>query len=94
MTNVRKTIVEQVMEFLEERFPKGIQMFDTQNWAGDEMANIYDFSGVSIDYAIGYDYIEIFGLTYSEFNLIDEWWSSAFRNEISKNWREKLEKVV
>lgn len=94
MTNIRKTIVEQVMEFLEERFPKGIQMFDNHNWAGDEMANIYNFSGVEIDYAICYDYIEIFGLTDSEFSLIDEWWSDAFRNEISKNWREKLEKVV
>lgn len=94
MTSVRKTIVEQVMEFLEERFPAGIQMFDNRNFAGDEMKNIYDFSGVSIDYAVCYDYIEIFGLTYSEFLLIDEWWSNAFRNKISKNWREKLEKVV
>ena len=94
MTNVRKTIVEQVMEFLEEWFPTGIQMFDNKNWAGDEIANIYYFSGVEIDYAADYDYIEIFGLTYSEFRLIDEWWSSAFRNEISKNWREKLEKAV
>ena len=93
MTNVRKTIVKQVMEFLEEQFPKGIQMFDNRNWAGDEMANIYSFSGVSIDYAICYDYVEIFGLTDSEFSLVDEWWNDSFGNEINKDWREELEKI-
>lgn len=93
MANVRKTIVKQVMGFLEERFPQGIQMFDSRNLVGDEMINIYSLGGVYIDYAIYYYYIEIFGLTDSEFLLIDEWWSDAFGNKISKDWREKLEKI-
>ena len=32
--------IEELIKFLKEKFPKGIQMFDTRNIAGDSIRNI------------------------------------------------------
>lgn len=49
---------------------KRIQMFTTRNIAGDAMETIYDDGEIQIDYAPGYNYIEIFGLTNEEYEYI------------------------
>lgn len=65
--------VEELIRFLETRFRVGkIQMFDTRNTEGDYMENIYHKDNIIVDYCPGYEYIEIFGLTYEEFEYVDE----------------------
>lgn len=62
--------MEKLIEFLKDRFPKGIQMFDSRNIVGDSMVTIYDADGIIVDYCYGYDYIEIFGLTDEQFKEV------------------------
>lgn len=59
--------MEKLIEFLKNEFPKGIQMFNTRNWVGDIMHNIYSYNGIVIDMCYDYNYIEIFGLTKEQF---------------------------
>ena len=54
---------------------KRIEMFTTRNITGDTMETIYDDGEIQIDYAPGYNYIEIFGLTEEEYKYV--------RNEIA-----------
>ena len=69
-----RATVEELIIFLKKIFPKGIQMFDTRNTEGDYMENIYCKDGIVVDYRPGYVYvyIEIFGLTYGEFEYVNE----------------------
>ena len=62
--------IKKLIEFLKEKFPDGIQMFNTKNWIGDSMCNIYDEDGIQVDWCIECDYLEIFGLTEEEFGGI------------------------
>ena len=62
--------IKKLIEFLKEKFPNGIQMFNTKNWIGDSTCNIYDEDGIQVDWCIEYDYLEIFGLTEEEFEGI------------------------
>ena len=60
-------------KFLKGVFKKKIQAFTTKNIVGDYMETIYNKDGIQVDYAPGYGYIEIFGLTDEEFeDLIDK----------------------
>lgn len=56
--------------FLSKRFPDKIQMFNTKNIVGDDMETIYDDGKVKIEYSKEYDYIEIFGLSYRDYEEI------------------------
>lgn len=47
-------------------------MFDARNIEGDYMENIYHKYNIIVDYCSGYEYIEIFGLTYEEFEYVKE----------------------
>ena len=62
---------ENLIAFLKEKFPKGIQMFDTRNICGDTMVNIYEEDGICVDYCFFWGYIEIFGLTEEEFEKVE-----------------------
>lgn len=64
--------VEELIIFLKRKFRAGIQMFDTRNTEGDYMENIYHKGNIIVDYCPGYVYIEIFGLTYEEFEYVNE----------------------
>ena len=58
--------------FLQNNFPN-IQAFNTRNLVGDPIITVYDEDGITVDYCQKYDYIEIFGLTQSQFeSLLDE----------------------
>lgn len=64
--------LEKLRAFILNDFPNGVQMFNTRNIAGDYMITIYEADGVTIMYAPHYDYIEVFGLSYKEFNQLDK----------------------
>ena len=61
----------ELIEFLRNRFPNGIQMFDTRNIAGDSMETIYHYDGILVDYCYYWEYIEIFGLSEDEFETVN-----------------------
>lgn len=45
-------------------------MFDTPSMMGDYRFPIYNEDGISVLYAPGYDYIEIFGISNEEFERV------------------------
>lgn len=49
-----------------------IQVFDSRNFMGDYMENIYFGDGIMIDYSVN-DYIEVFGFTNSEYKIFIDW---------------------
>ena len=63
--------IKKLIEFLKKKFPNGIQMFDTRNFVGDQMFTIYNEDGFVVDYCYEYGYIEVFGLSDEEFNILD-----------------------
>ena len=64
--------IDKLKKFLQENYPNK-QAFNTRNMAGDYMKNVYDEDNIQVDYAPGYGYIEIFGLTDEEFEeLLDK----------------------
>ena len=66
----RDKIIQHIVNFLMVEFPDGIQMFNSRNIVGDEMETIFQSRDVSIDYCEDYDYIEIFGLSEPEFQMV------------------------
>ena len=49
------------------RFGNEVQTFNTRNIIGDTMTNIYDDNDIQIDVCYAYEYIEVFGLSESEY---------------------------
>lgn len=62
--------MNKLIEFLKDRFPDGVQDFDTRNIAGDSMVTIYYDGEIVVDYCPYYEYIEIFGLTKEQFEIV------------------------
>lgn len=58
--------ITDLREYLERNF-KGMQAFDTPNIVGDMLHCCYAKHDVQVWYCEDYEYIEIFGLTRSEF---------------------------
>lgn len=46
-------------------------MFDSRNLVGDMMFTIYDKDNIIVDFCYHYEYIEIFGLTDEEFEIVN-----------------------
>lgn len=59
-----------IIDFLKHEFPKGIQMFCSKGKADDYMYNMYSNDDVRINHCYQYNYIEIFGLTIKEFDIV------------------------
>lgn len=59
-------------KFLKKVFKKRIQTFTTKNIVGDYMETIYNKDEIQVDYAPGYGYIEIFGLTDEEYKELEK----------------------
>lgn len=65
--------IKKLKKFLQKNYP-GIQAFNTRNIMGDYTVNVYNEDNIKVDYAPNYEYIEIFGLTGTEFdNLINKY---------------------
>jgi hypothetical protein len=59
-----------LINFLHENFKDGVQMFNTRNTVGDFTYTVFHEGDIIVDYAPDYGYIEIFGLSQSEFDAI------------------------
>lgn len=59
---------EKILSFLKQRFKGPVQAFNVPG--PDSPYLIYDEDGVQILYEESYDYIEIYGLTDAEFDLL------------------------
>lgn len=73
----REERIERLTDFLSKEYPH-TQAFNTPNLVGDYMESVYEDGGIEVLYAPGYGYVEIFGLTESEFEnitVISEWGS-------------------
>ena len=64
--------MEKLILFLKAKFPNGIQMFNTRNVLGDHTTRIYDKNGITVDYCPDWGYIEIFGLSGTQFRRVVE----------------------
>ena len=64
--------IDKVISFLKEEFPIGTQVFNSRNLVGDDMDNVYEADGITVDYCANYDYIEVFGVTEDEYDKICE----------------------
>lgn len=62
--------LNKLIEFLKDRFPDGVQAFDTRNIAGDSMVTIYYDGEIMVNYCPSYEYIKIFGLTKEQFEIV------------------------
>lgn len=60
----------ELRDFLRKRFPQGIQCFHTRNTVFDPMETIFLKDGITVDFCAVWGYIEIFGLTDTEFESI------------------------
>lgn len=63
---------EKVKNFLQEKFPEGIQMFRTHNLCNDAMVTIYQEDNIVIEHCSDWEYIEVFGLSRDEFLKLEE----------------------
>lgn len=54
-------------------------IFDTRNIVGDQMRNLYDCDGLVIDICDRYEYFEVFGLSQSEFDDLESFYSKLVR---------------
>ena len=61
---------DNIVDFLNEKFPEGIQVFDTPNIIDDPVTEIYDFQGVYINYCERWGYIDVIGLNIEEWKYI------------------------
>lgn len=61
-----------VEKVLKENDLWGKQVFFSRNIAGDQMDLVYSHDEVTIDYCPYYDYIEVFGLTEEDQNILEE----------------------
>ena len=67
----------QVIDFILNNYGIEIQLFDTRNICGDETGCVYDENGISIDYCSDWDYLEIFGLTQEEKEILQKIFKNA-----------------
>lgn len=51
-------------------------IFSTRNVTGDEMVNIYDKDGLTIDICYYWAYFEVFGLTKAEFAELENYYEN------------------
>jgi hypothetical protein len=68
LENIRDTT--KMIGFLKDEYPKGIQMFMTQNISDDFTCLIYHENEITIHECYQYNYIEISGLTTNEFDIV------------------------
>ena len=71
------TKLEKAKEIIKEHFKDAdCGIFDSRNWVGDWMTNIYNDNGLAIDICYGYSYFEVFGLSDEEFNDLVKYYNS------------------
>lgn len=56
-------------------------IYDTRNIAGDMMDTLYDDGELQIDICYDYCYFEVFGLSYEEFNQLEEYYEALLQEQ-------------
>ncbi len=69
---MENTRIIQVIDFILNHYGTEIQLFDTRNICGDETGRVYDENEINIDYCYDWDYLEIFGLTQEEKEILQK----------------------
>ena len=71
------TKLEKAKEIIKEYFKDAdCGIFDSRNWIGDWMTNIYNDNGLAIDICYGYSYFEVFGLSKDDFIELEKYYNS------------------
>lgn len=65
-------------------------IFDTRNCAGDDMVTIYDEDGLIVDICYNWEYFEVFGLSMSEFQQLEDFYETL-RKEVRTKEKETTE---
>lgn len=72
--------LEEAKKFISDKIesaPCGI--FNTRNYAGDEMETVYDQDGLVIDICWFWEYFEVFGLSEEEFSELRSFYNEKLR---------------
>lgn len=67
----REKAIKALKEFLLSHFNRK-QTFSVRNLVGDPMTTVYSKNGITVDYCPNWDYLEVFGLTESEYWSLSE----------------------
>ncbi len=71
------TKLEKAKQIIKENFDDArLGIYDSRNWAGDPMDNIYDDDELQIDICYYYSYFEVFGLSETEFQELRKFYNS------------------
>ena len=71
------TKLEKAKEIIKEHFKDAnCGIYDSRNWVGDWMTNIYNDNGLAIDICYGYSYFEVFGLSKRDFIELEKYYDS------------------
>lgn len=65
-------------------------IFNTRNCAGDDMATIYDEDGLTVDICYYWEYFEVFGLSRSDFDVLEDFYETL-RKEVRAKEKETTE---
>lgn len=69
--------LEMAKKIIKENYDDGCcGIFNTRNWAGDRMTELYDDGELEIDICYSYSYFEVFGLTDGEFRQLEDFYGS------------------
>lgn len=64
--------IEKLREFIIQKGLKGFQTFNSRGLVGDSMTTIYKQDGITVDYCHYYEYLEIFGLSKTEYRSLSD----------------------
>lgn len=69
--------LEKAKEIIKEYYGQAdCGIYNTRNWVGDPMYNIYDEDELAIDICYSYAYFEVFGLTEEEFEQLKNYYNT------------------
>ena len=71
-----------LINFLRENFKDGVQMFNIKNTTGDYTYCVFRDGDVYVEYAPDWGYIEIFGLSESEFDMVSNLYDGESLDDI------------
>lgn len=71
------TKLEKAKQIIEENFNNAdCGIYDSRNWVGDPMVNIFADDELEIDICYNYSYFEVFGLNETEFQELRKFYNS------------------
>lgn len=62
--------MDKIINFLQEKFPYGVMIYNVPNDMNDNLSVIYDEDDITILHCDIFDYIEIYGMTDEEYDAV------------------------